>query len=70
MDNAAQQMANSSYIFAQSCCAMIEAMGMQSENQLNKHRGEQPTFLARDFEDIVQKYSIYHNATVIELFRH
>lgn len=56
------------YIIAQSVCAMIEAMGMQSENTQRLHRGESIAYGEDAFNVVIEKYGIHHNA-VIGFFR-
>lgn len=52
------------YITAQASCALIEAMGMQAENQIRAHRGESPAYNEDDFKAIIDRYPIHHNAAV------
>jgi hypothetical protein len=37
--------------------ALIEAMGMQAENEMRKHRGESPAYCENDFQNVLSKYS-------------
>ena len=56
------------YIMSQSSCAMIEAMGMQAENQMCKLKGESLAYGEKQFNDIILRYGIDHNS-VVSFFR-
>lgn len=50
------------YVMSQSICAMIEAMGMQAENQSRAVDGIQHKYSKEDFDALIEKYGIHHNA--------
>ena len=52
------------YINAQVACAMIEAMGMQAQNERRKWLGELPEYVLNDFEALISKYGIDHNNVI------
>ncbi len=54
----------SAYVVSQAACAMIEAMGMQAQNEYRKHIGEAPEYLLKDFENLISKYGVDHNSTI------
>ena len=58
---------NAAYVFSQSVCAMVEAMGMAAENQQREHRGESIAYDEDAFAAIINKYGIHHNAVVGKL---
>ena len=49
------------YVFAQSANALIEAMGMLSENLQRMHRGESLAWDDDEFNNLITKYGIGHN---------
>lgn len=49
------------YLFSQSSCALIEALGMQAENQLRAAKQEMPAYYGGDFERLITQYGISHN---------
>ena len=53
---------NTAYVLSQIACAVIEAMGMQAENQQRAHRGEAMAYRENDFNALIEKYGIHHNA--------
>ena len=55
---------NAAYVNAQVACAMIEAMGMQAENQQRAHRGESIAYAEDHFNALITKYGIHHNAVL------
>jgi hypothetical protein len=55
-------MNDAAYVISQSVCAMIEAMGMQAENQQRIHRGESVAYMEDSFNSLCEKYGIHHNA--------
>lgn len=63
------QIANAAYVNSQVACAMIEAMGMQAENQNRERRGESIAYTEKSFNDLILKYGIGHNDVVVPLFR-
>lgn len=52
---------NAAYVMAQSACALIEAMGMQADNQ--QHPQDQP-YTGQDFAALIERYGIHHNAVI------
>lgn len=50
------------YALSQIACAMIEAMGMQAENQYRQRRDSSPAFMKEHFDELIDKYGIHHNA--------
>ena len=52
------------FINAQVACAMIEAMGMQAENQHRQNCGNAVAYGDEAFASLIDKYSIHHNAVV------
>lgn len=62
-------MAQVAYVQAQTACAMIEAMGMEAENEACRNMNEGPVYLKKDFDELIVKYAIHHNAIVEPLFR-
>ncbi len=54
----------SAYIISQAVCAMVEAMGMQAQNELRKSKGEEPEYNYTDFEAISLRYGVHHNAVI------
>jgi hypothetical protein len=55
------------YVFSQSICAMIEAMGMEQENNQRWHLSQSMAYVHSDFKKLLDEYGIHHNA-VIERF--
>lgn len=49
------------FIFSQAAAALIEAMGMQAENQMRIHRRESPAFVEGAFRDLIRSYGIGYN---------
>ena len=56
------------YVFAQSVSALIEAMGMLSENLYRIKIGESPAWATDEFRGLVDRYGITHN-DVLGLFQ-
>ena len=52
------------YVFAQSASALIEAMGMLSENLQRTHRDESLAYAGSEFDDLITKYGIGHSAVL------
>jgi len=52
------------YIMSQSVCAMIEALGMMSDNQQRIYRGESIAYPSKSFNDLIEEYGIHNNATI------
>lgn len=61
------EMQQAAYIIAQAACAQVEAIGMASTNATMLAMGNGPKYLTEDFEALIEKYGIHHNA-VIALF--
>ena len=55
------------YIQAQTACAIIEAAGMTAENKQREACGHSMAYVEDDFDAVIQKYGIHHNA-VLSLF--
>ena len=56
------------YIFAQSTSALIEAIGMLSDNLERSRRGESHAWCSEEFNNLIDKHGISHNA-VLTLFK-
>ncbi len=56
------------YVFAQSVSALIEAIGMFSENLDRVRKDESPAWRNEEFNNLIEKYGIHHNA-VISLYQ-
>ncbi len=56
------------YIQSQVACAMIEALGMQAENQQRLHQGAAMAYVEKDFLALIDKYALGCNS-VIAFFR-
>jgi hypothetical protein len=52
------------YLNSQITCAMIEAMGMQAENEQRKIMGNSPAYVEDSFMQLLTKYGIHHNAVI------
>jgi hypothetical protein len=52
------------YINAQVACAMIQAMGMQAENEYRRKIGEPPRYRECDFGNLPVRFGIHHSALV------
>ena len=50
------------YVNAMSASALIEAMGMQAENQQRAAVGHSMAYTEDDFMKVIEKYGIHHNA--------
>ena len=61
------EMQQAAYVMAQAACAQVEAMGMKTINDRRLALGEELKYYDTDFERLIEKYGIHHNA-VIELF--
>lgn len=59
--NEMQQVA---YIMAQAACAQVEAIGMAQENAVDVANGRPPTYAIIDFNMLMEKYGIHHNAVI------
>ena len=56
------------YIMAQAAAALIEALGMMSENLQRVHRGESLAYTGMAFDNVIERYGIDHNS-VLAFFR-
>ena len=61
MDTAEKRVA---YVNTQVACAQIEAMGMVAENQFRKDNGLSVAYKDEDFNSLINKYGIHHNAVI------
>ena len=52
------------YIQSQSACAMIEAMGMQAENQQRAVEDKSMAYTEEDFEKLLNRYEIGYNSAM------
>ena len=52
------------YVFAQSVSALIEAMGMISDNMDRARKGESQAWYNEEFNNLIDKYGISHNAVL------
>jgi len=55
------------FLHAQATCAMIEAMGMQAENQQRTNLGQSIAYGEEAFGVLIEKYGIHHNAAITTL---
>lgn len=55
------------YVKSQAVCAMIEALGMQAENEIRKSMNEYPVYGVSDFERLISKYGIDGNSVLLYL---
>lgn len=55
------------YIQSQTACAMIEAMGMQSENKQREALGHSMAYGEEAFTALISRYGIDHNTVVMFL---
>ena len=63
------EMQQAAYIMAQAACAQIEAIGMVQENAVDIANGRPPTYAILDFNALIVKYGIHHNAVIAFLNR-
>lgn len=59
-----QDMKNAAYIFSQSCCALIQAMGMMSENMQRQACGHSMAYVHDRFAELITEYGIHHNQVI------
>ena len=52
------------YVFAQSVSALIEAMGMISDNMDRARKGESQAWDNEEFNNLIVKYGIHHSAVI------
>ena len=60
---------DAAYVISLSVCAMIEAMGMQSQNQLAAAEGASQPYTEFEFKALIEKYGIHRNAVVTAMRR-
>lgn len=52
------------FIQSQATSAMIEAMGMQAENEQRKINGESLAYREEHFVELINKYGLGHNSVI------
>jgi hypothetical protein len=52
------------YITAQAAYALIEAMGMQADNGNRQATGLPGPWTKKDFDGLIERYGIHHNAVI------
>jgi len=52
------------YLNSQIACAIIEAMGMQAENEQRKIMGNSPAYVKDSFMQLLDKYGLHHNSII------
>ena len=52
------------YINAMIVCAQIECAGMVAENEQRKAVGTSMAYSGEDFDRVINKYGIHHNAII------
>ena len=52
------------YVFAQAVCAMAEIEGMKADNAMVALRDGYPMYVLDDFNRVIEKYGIHHNAVI------
>ncbi len=52
------------YVFAQSVSALIEALGMISDNLDRARKDESQAWHNEEFNHLIEKYGIHHNAVL------
>lgn len=52
------------YVIAQAACATAEVAGMQAENQARAAAGLSPAYVEQDFQNVVLRLGIHHNAVI------
>ncbi len=53
------------YVGAMVACALIEAKGMEAENQIRVSCGGSPIFGKVAFDELIERYGIHHNAVLL-----
>jgi len=56
------------YIFSQSVCALVEALGMMSDNMQRQMQGYSMAYDSIAFQQLLEKYGVHHNAVVSSLY--
>jgi hypothetical protein len=57
-------MDNAAYLNSQVACAMIEAMGMQAENEQRKANGLSMAYVEKDFIALIDRYGLGTNSVI------
>jgi len=55
------------YINSQIACAMIEMEGMKIQNMMDMKDDWIPTYMKQDFDKLMEKYGLHHNAILTYL---
>ena len=55
------------FLNSQIACAMIEAMGMQAENEQRKMFGNSLAYVEDDFQRLIGKYGLGQNSVITYL---
>ena len=58
------QVSKAAYITAMAACAQIEATAMSEANKSARAAGQPAPHMASDFENLIVKYGIHHNAVI------
>lgn len=53
------------YVQAMTACALIEAKGMEAENQHRLACGNSVAYGKEAFDALIEKYGIHHNAVLL-----
>jgi len=53
---------SAAYIVGMAACVNAEVSGMVAENQLRAVNGEPPAFVKADFDAVINRYGVHHNA--------
>lgn len=61
------QESRAAFIIAQAACAQAEIAGMMSENMLAMVTQKDLIYTKADFDDLIMKYGIHHNAVLTYL---
>ena len=59
---------NVAYVNAQVACALIEMEGMKADNIKRTQMNLPPLFRGKDFNALIEKYRIHHNAVIKEFY--
>ena len=59
---------NTAYTIGVAAGALIEAMGMQAENQRLALAGDPPRYGFQDFHDLMESNGLHHNALIPALY--
>lgn len=58
------EMQRAAFLQAQAACAIVEGMGLLAHNQEDIRAGRPPAFGRADFEALIERYGIGHNAAL------